>query len=121
MRVQAAPVEHTVPCVGYVITEKTRLGRLKIEDVLDVVNRNKKALAESFKLEDPNKIFAVLKAMKPGSTLVFPDGTVVNADDIQELPRSGRKVRDFDFILLNDVIRKLILSLKGIFIYLINY
>lgn len=93
--VQAAPTEHTVPCVSYVITEKKKPGRLKIEEVTEAVNRNKQALAEKFKLKDPNKIFQVLKEMKPGSTLVFPDGTVINADDIIERPRSGRKVRQY--------------------------
>ena len=91
--VTAAPTEHTVPCVSYVITEKKKPGRLKIEDVTAAVNRNKKALAEKFSLRDPNKIYQVLKEMKPGSTLVFPDGTIINADDIIERPRSGRKVR----------------------------
>jgi ribonuclease BN (tRNA processing enzyme) len=94
LKVMAAPTEHTVPCVGYVISEKTKPGRLKVEDVLEAVNRNKKALAAKFNLRDPNKIFAVLKDMKPGSSLVFPDGTVMNADEILEPPRSGRKVRD---------------------------
>lgn len=93
--VQAAPTEHTIPCVSYVITEKKKPGRLKIEEVTEAVNRNKQALAEKFKLRDPNKIFQVLKEMKPGSTLVFPDGTVINADDIIERPRSGRKVRQY--------------------------
>ena len=63
---QAAPLEHSVPCVGYVVTEKTRAGRLKIEDVLGVVNRNRAALTKTFKISDPNKIFAVLKDMKRG-------------------------------------------------------
>ena len=32
---QAAPMQHTIPCVGYVITEKTRPGRLKFDEVRD--------------------------------------------------------------------------------------
>lgn len=106
--VTAAPTEHTVPCVSYVITEKKKPGRLKIEDVTAAVNRNKKALAEKFNLRDPNKIYQVLKEMKPGSTLVFPDGTIINADDIIERPRSGRKVRQcvntHAYLRLNDLI-----------------
>ena len=71
MRVQAAPLEHSVPCVGYVVTEKTRAGRLKIEDVLGVVNRNRAALTKTFKISDPNKIFAVLKDMKRGMCVII--------------------------------------------------
>lgn len=92
LRVQAAPMQHTIPCVGYVITEKTRPGRLKFEAVRDVVERNKAALKESLKLPDANKVYAVLKSMRPGSKLAFPDGSVIYADDILEPPRAGRKV-----------------------------
>ena len=28
-------MQHTIPCVGYVITEKTRPGRLKFDEVRD--------------------------------------------------------------------------------------
>ena len=30
--------------------------------------------------------------MQPGTKLTFPDGTILNADDILEPPRAGRKV-----------------------------
>ena len=30
--------------------------------------------------------------MQPGTKLAFPDGTVLNADEILEPPRAGRKV-----------------------------
>ena len=89
---QAAPMQHTIPCVGYVITEKTRPGRLKFDEVREVVERNKAALKETLQLRDPNKIYAVLKSMQPGTKLAFPDGTVLNADEILEPPRAGRKV-----------------------------
>ena len=92
MKVQAAPTEHSVPCVGYVVTEKTKPGRLKVEAVAEAVNRNKEAISKIFNLKDPNKIFAVLKEMKPGTTLVLPDGTAMVADEILEPPRTGRKV-----------------------------
>ena len=85
-------MQHTIPCVGYVITEKTRPGRLKFDEVREVVERNKAALKETLQLRDPNKIYAVLKSMQPGTKLAFPDGTVLNADEILEPPRAGRKV-----------------------------
>ena len=93
MKVQAAPTEHSVPCVGYVITEKTKPGRLKVEAISEAVNRNKAAISQIFNLKDPNKIFGVLKEMKPGSTLILPDGTPMVANEILEPPRTGRKVR----------------------------
>ena len=42
--VQAAPMVHTVPCVGYVVKEKARIGRLRAEYVTPIVLRNREAL-----------------------------------------------------------------------------
>jgi len=63
--VQAAPMVHTVPCVGYVVKEKVRIGRLKAEYVTPIVLRNREALREAG-MADPNKIFRLLKALRPG-------------------------------------------------------
>ena len=90
--VKAAPMQHTIPCVGYVITEKTRPGRLKVDEIKDIVEANKEELKTILKLRDANKIYARLKLMKPGEEFKFPDGTVVTSDDVLEPPRPGRKI-----------------------------
>lgn len=90
--VHAAPMQHTIPCVGYVVREKEKPGRLKVELVQEVVLRNREALKSQLNLKDGLKAFGMLKQMQPGQTFTFPDGTVVRADDIVEPPRPGRKV-----------------------------
>jgi hypothetical protein len=65
---------------------------LKFDDVKHIVQRNRDEIKRIFKLDDANKIYKVLKNLKPGQSLTFPDGTVVNAEDVVDLPRPGRKV-----------------------------
>jgi ribonuclease Z len=91
LRVQAAPMQHTVPCVGYVVAEKARSGRLKVDECKSVLERNRVALRQQG-VKDPNKILALLKALKEGEEYTFPDGTVLRADDVVDPPRNGRKV-----------------------------
>ncbi len=90
--VKAAPMQHTIPCVGYVIMEKTRPGRLKVDEIKDIVEANKEELKTILKLRDANKVYARLKLMKPGEEFKFPDGTVVTSNDVLEPPRPGRKI-----------------------------
>lgn len=90
--VQAAPMQHTIPCVGYVIAEKKKPGRLKVEMVQDIVLRNRDALKTQLNLKDGLKAYGILKQLQPGQTFTFPDGTTVSVDDVVEPPRSGRKI-----------------------------
>ena len=92
LRVQAAPMQHTVPCVGYVVAEKARAGRLRVQECQSVRERNRVALREECGMRDPNKVLATLKALKQGEEFTFPDGTVLRGADIVEPPRRGRKV-----------------------------
>lgn len=90
--VKAAPMQHSVPCVGYVVQEFDREGRLKIEDVEHIVERNLAALNESPKYRKrPRSVLATLKSLKNDETFTFPDGTVVGAD-VVEPKQKGRKV-----------------------------
>jgi ribonuclease Z len=91
VKIQAAPMVHTVPCVGYVMTEKDRAGRLRAEHVRPIVERNREALRAQG-MDDPNKIFRALKGMKPGDSIKLPDGTVLRGEDIMEANKPGRKV-----------------------------
>ncbi len=88
--VMAAPMQHTIPCVGYVISEKQKPGRLRFEKCEEVVENNREALKKQF--QDPNKMYAKLKALNSNESITFPDGTILCAKDIVEPPREGRKV-----------------------------
>lgn len=56
---------HTVPCVGFVVTERPKPGRLRAEHVAPIVARNRDAL-KAQGVADPNKIFRLLKSLRPG-------------------------------------------------------
>jgi ribonuclease Z len=88
--VKAAPMQHTVPCVGYVVTERDRPGRLMAEEIKPHVMRNWKAL-EAAGLK-PHKVYPEIKDMASDDVYTFPDGTKLRAGDVNEPKRQGRKV-----------------------------
>lgn len=91
VKVYAAPMSHGVPCLGYVVEEQDRPGRLRNDFVEPIVLRNIDALkANGFKI--PMKAMAIIKNLPEGSSFTFPDGTVVSQEDAVEPPRAGRKV-----------------------------
>lgn len=90
--VRAAPMQHSVPCVGFVVEEKEREGKLRIDLVRDLVEKHKDYFEKIPEFEDQyRKAFAVLKSLKPGEKFKFPDGTEVDGGDINEPPKVGRK------------------------------
>ena len=91
VRVYAAPMSHGVPCVGYVVQEANRPGRLRDEFVKPIVQRNIPALKEAG-FRHPMKALAVIKDLPEGGSFTFPDGTVVTQEDAVEATRAGRKV-----------------------------
>merc|ERR1712071_747530 len=74
--VHAAPMSHGVPCVGYVIKEKNKQGRLRPELITPVILRNIPALKKAG-VKTPMKIMAVIKNLPPDGAFNFPDGTVI--------------------------------------------
>ncbi|RYH22012.1 MBL fold metallo-hydrolase [archaeon] len=93
MTVQAAPLTHSIPCVGYVITEKVRKGMLNVDSIKEIVERNKDALnAMPEFYTQYRKVFGVLKSLPEDGMFTFPDGTVLKAEDVTNPPRKGRKV-----------------------------
>ena len=91
VKVYAAPMSHGIPCVGYVVEEQSRPGRLRDEVVKPIVERNLGALKDAgFVI--PMKALAVIKNLPVGSAFTFPDGTVVTQEEAVEPPRKGRKV-----------------------------
>lgn len=89
--VHAAPMSHGVPCVGYIVQERDRPGRLRPENVLPVIQRNQLGLIEAG-VRNPMKIMATIKNLPMGGSYAFPDGTVVRQVDVVEPPKRGRKV-----------------------------
>jgi len=92
LTVQAAPMQHTVPCVGFVVNEAQRPGRLRVELVQPLVERQREQLKKQLGLRDANKVFAILKAQAPGESFTFPDGTVLRTEEFLEPAKKGRKV-----------------------------
>jgi ribonuclease Z len=91
VRVYAAPMSHGIPCVGYVVEELPRPGRLRSELVEPVVRRNVDALRQAG-YAIPMKAMAVIKNLQPGQAFTFPDGTVVTQEEAVEPAKRGRKV-----------------------------
>ena len=91
VKVFAAPMSHSIPCVGYVVDEQPRAGRLRNELVEPIVRRNVDALRNAG-FNVPMKAMAVIKNLSPGSAFTFPDGTVVAQEEAVEPPKQGRKV-----------------------------
>eukprot|EP00551_Chaetoceros_affinis_P007625 CAMPEP_0203664702 /NCGR_PEP_ID=MMETSP0090-20130426/2068_1 /ASSEMBLY_ACC=CAM_ASM_001088 /TAXON_ID=426623 /ORGANISM="Chaetoceros affinis, Strain CCMP159" /LENGTH=683 /DNA_ID=CAMNT_0050528037 /DNA_START=630 /DNA_END=2681 /DNA_ORIENTATION=- len=91
VKVHAAPMSHGVPCVGYVVNEESKPGRLQNDLVEPIVKRNLKALEEAG-MRIPMKVMATIKDLPDGGSYTFPDGTTVYQKDVVEPPRLGRKV-----------------------------
>ena len=89
--VAAAPLKHSVPCVGYAVEEDSIVGHLRADVVQPVVERNKAALNE-MGYRHHMSIMSERSAIRPGETREFPDGTVLSYEDILHPPRKGRKV-----------------------------
>jgi ribonuclease Z len=87
----AAPMSHGVPCVGYVVQEHDRPGRLMPENVLPVIERNREELVKAG-VKNPMKLMALIKNLPVGGSYKFPDGTVLQQQKVVEPPGKGRKV-----------------------------
>mmetsp|Transcript_16423 Transcript_16423/g.51443 ORF Transcript_16423/g.51443 Transcript_16423/m.51443 type:complete len:237 (-) Transcript_16423:13-723(-) len=82
---------HTVPCVGYVVTEPDLPGKLDPTRVAAVLDRNFDAL-KAAGVKDPRKVYKIIKEMTPGQSFDFPDGTRLRAADCVSPARPGRVV-----------------------------
>jgi len=91
VRCYAAPMSHGVPCVGYVVEEERKPGRLRPDLVQPIVQRNHDALREAG-MRAPMKVMQLIKDLPEGGSFEFPDGTVLKKSDVVEPDRDGRKV-----------------------------
>ncbi|KAJ3264705.1 hypothetical protein HDU77_007721 [Chytriomyces hyalinus] len=85
LTVQASPIPHTVPTVGYFITEPQIPGRLRADQITPILQRNKAALG----LKNP---MILLSKIKNGETLTMPDGTILVPSEFTEPARRGRRL-----------------------------
>jgi len=91
IKVYAAPMSHGVPCVGYVVEEAGKPGRLRSDLIEPIAKRNLKGLSEAG-MRVPMKVMGLIKDLPVGGSFTFPDGTVVHQKDVVDPPRKGRKV-----------------------------
>jgi len=89
--VYAAPMSHTVPCVGYAIHEENKPGKLNPDRITPIIQKNYNALREKGVMK-PMKVLAVIKNLPPDGSYTFPDGTVIHQSDVVDPPKQGRKI-----------------------------
>ena len=92
LRVHAAPVHHTVPCVGYIISEESKPGRLLVEKVMPRLEANRDAIREEWGVRDPRALMKRVKELGPSDTMALPDGTELKGSEVIGEARRGRKV-----------------------------
>ncbi|KAH8086135.1 3'-tRNA processing endoribonuclease [Aureococcus anophagefferens] len=82
LAVRAAPMRHTVPCVGYVCVEPDKAGTLDVAKVEPILARNAEALKQAG-VKEPKRIFRLLKDMARDQTFTFPDGTALKRSELE--------------------------------------
>ena len=89
-------MQHSVPCVGFVVTEKGRPGKLNVDRAMPLVEENKEALMALY--EDHRRTHRPLKEIKSGQSFAFkgkgkfPKGSSLTAEDVLNPPIEGRKL-----------------------------
>jgi ribonuclease Z len=89
--VTAAALSHTVPCVGFVLQEPERQGKLRMDYISPILARNAAGLRAAG-IRVPQSLLSVIKALAPDEQYAFPDGTVVTGAEATSAPRNGRKI-----------------------------
>ena len=89
LSVRAAPMAHTVPCVGFVVTEADRPGALDVDLVKPILERNIPAL-KAKGVREPRRLFRVIKEMAPEEVFTFPDGSAIKRGDVVGPDKRGR-------------------------------
>lgn len=91
LKVIAAPIRHTVPCVGYVVEDLEFKDRnVKVSSLREVVERNSEALEKIYRIKE--RVYNVIKLLGPGEVFTFPDGTLVRAEDVLHEAIPSRKI-----------------------------
>ncbi|CAG8674920.1 2515_t:CDS:10, partial [Acaulospora morrowiae] len=85
-KITAAPIKHSIPCLGYVFSENSLPGKIDAQVIKPILLRNKEALG----IKNPMEL---MKKLQNGETLHLPDGTIIEPPP----RRPGRKI-----VLLGD-------------------
>lgn len=80
-----------IPCVGYVVEEESKPGRLRNDLVQPIALRNIEGLRKAG-MKVPMKVMGLIKDLPVGGSYTFPDGTVIKQEDVVEPSREGRKI-----------------------------
>ena len=91
LSIKAAPLSHSIPCVGYVVDEKPRVGTLRIDKIQHLLEVNEEALKEQHGRHF-RKIIQTIKQLKPEESFVFPNGDIIYGRDVVTPDIEGRKV-----------------------------
>lgn len=88
MQVLAGAIDHSVPTVGYVISEPPAPGSLNAAVATQRLEANKASLIA----EGVKNPMSLLSSIKAGKTVKLPDGTVLDPAELVGPPVPGRKV-----------------------------
>jgi len=86
--VVAGELKHTVPSVGFVVTEKDFPGSLDAKAVTPMLMKHKAEFAK-LGIKQP---MALMKDLKEGKVVKLPDGTTINPSDVVGPSKPGRKI-----------------------------
>ncbi|KAK6329923.1 hypothetical protein TWF718_003350 [Orbilia javanica] len=84
--VSAGPILHSVPCLGYVLTEPPLPGKIT-PDYKEKIMANKEALIKSG-IKNPMSLLSKVTALGEGESIDLPDGDRLTSPP----PRKGRKI-----------------------------
>jgi ribonuclease Z len=90
--VTAVALEHTVPCVGFVVAQPDQPGRLRADIARPFIESNAEAIKVAFGLRDPRKLMQRIKDLQPDEELALPDGQTLRGSDVVGPVRQGRKI-----------------------------
>ena len=97
IKVSAVPVHHTVPCLGYIVAEDDKDGRLQADKAMPLLEANRQAIREQWGVRDPRSVLKRVKALGVDGEMELPDGSVLRGKDVLGEARRGRKL-----VLLGD-------------------
>ncbi|KAI8902683.1 beta-lactamase-like protein [Globomyces pollinis-pini] len=84
----AASIKHTVPCLGYVVTEANSPGKLRANEIIPILKSHSKEFQEQG-IRNP---LALLSSFKNGNSITLPNGQILNPADYMDPERRGRKL-----------------------------
>ncbi|EKX41329.1 hypothetical protein GUITHDRAFT_74798 [Guillardia theta CCMP2712] len=91
MIVQAAAMQHTMPCVGYMVQEPRAEPRLLVDKVEEMVEKNKEGLKKKYG-KNYKAVYRDMKKLGMDDRFEMPNGDVIFGHDVLLPSKPGRKV-----------------------------